>query len=286
LGRKTWFHLGGRARYYFQPDGEEDLAAMTVRAKTEGVPLRVLGEGANILVSDDGFDGVVVRLDGPSFRSVKEKPDGIEVGAGVDLMPLARTCSARGWSGLECLAGIPATIGGAVRTNAGGRFGEIGDVVRSVRVMDQDGRIETWPRERLGFGYRRSAIGDRIVLSADLALVRDDPDRTRAKFEEVFEYKLQSQPMADKSAGCIFKNPQGGSAGAMIDRAGLKGVRSGGARVSERHANFIVADKGASASDVLNLIDVVRNRVRDAFDTELELEIHVWKPVGTGRGAA
>jgi UDP-N-acetylmuramate dehydrogenase len=146
---------------------------MIVRAREESIPLRVLGDGANVLVSDDGFDGVVVRLDEPSFNSVQENDDGIEAGAGVELMPFSRSVSARGWAGLEGVAGIPATLGGAVRTNAGGRFGEFGRAVRSVRLMNHRGEIETWMPDQLGFGYRRSNIDDRIVLSVDLALQRE-----------------------------------------------------------------------------------------------------------------
>ena len=278
LGLKTWFRLGGRARYLFQPHSSEQLAALVVRAREEDVPLKVLGRGANVLVSDDGFDGVVVRLDHASFRGVERRGSRVEVGAGVDLMPFASACSRRGMSGLECMAGIPSTIGGAIRMNAGGRFGEFGQVVREVRVLRPDGGTENWSRQRCGFGYRCSDVGDNIVLSAQLELVEDDPIRVRRVFEELFAQKRVAQPLGDRSAGCIFKNPAGRSAGALIDQAGLKGTRCGAARVSERHANFIVARRGATASDVLHLIDVIRERVRSEFSTELEVEIDIWRP--------
>jgi len=247
-----------------------------VRAAKENVPLKVLGAGANVLVRDDGFDGVVVRLDQPEFRSVTRHGNELECGAGVDLMPLTKWCSAEGLSGLEGMAGIPATVGGAVRMNAGGRDHEFSSVVRDVRVLGSDGAIETWSANRLGFAYRYSDLGDRIVLSARLGLAEDDPQRVRRKHDEYFEFKKRSQPLADKSAGCIFKNPNGQSAGALIDRAGLKGLSSGNARVSQRHANFIVAGAGATATDVLRLIDMIRDRVRQLFDTQLEVEIDIW----------
>lgn len=256
------------------------MAKLVVRAREHSVPVKVLGRGANVLVSDDGFDGVVTRLDHPSFRKVTRRDTRLEVGAGVDLIPLARRCSARGLSGLECMAGIPATVGGAVRMNAGGRFGEFSDVVRRVEVLGPDGRREFWAADRCGFGYRRSNIDGHLVLSAELELAEDDPARVRRKFEEFFELKRASQPLADQSAGCIFKNPNGHSAGALIDQAGLKGTTCGEARVSERHANFIVARRGAKASDVMRLIDLIRERVRALFSTELEVEIDIWKPVG------
>jgi UDP-N-acetylmuramate dehydrogenase len=242
----------------------------------------VLGRGANVLVSDDGFDGVVVRLDAPAFRRVERKGTHFEVGAGVDLMPLVKQCSENGLAGLETLAGIPATVGGAVRMNAGGRAGEFGDVVREVRVLRRDGEQEVWSRERVAFSYRHSALGDEIVLAATLELREGDPDRVRRDYHEHLEQKQRTQPLAEHSAGCIFKNPEGRSAGALIDLAGLKGTRYGEAEVSTMHANFIVAHGGATASDVLHLIDLVRERVRDEFDTELETEIEIWKPQGSG----
>lgn len=261
------------------------MAKFVVRAREVSVPIKVLGRGANVLVSDDGFDGAVVRLDHSSFQKVTRRGTRLEVGAGVDLIPLARRCSAKGLSGLECMAGIPATVGGAIRMNAGGRFGEFSDVVRRVEVLRPEGAREFWTPGRCGFGYRRSNIGDNLVLSAELELSEEDPVRVRSRFEEYFEIKRATQPLADHSAGCIFKNPTGRSAGALIDQAGLKGTACGEARVSERHANFIVARRGARASDVLRLIDVIRERVRALFSTDLEVEIDIWKPVGChGRG--
>lgn len=278
----TWFRVGGRARYLFRPNGADDLAALMVLARAEDIPVKVLGRGANVLVSDDGFDGVVVRLVSDAFRGVHRSGTTFDVGAGVDLMPFTRDASRDGFSGLEGMAGIPGTIGGAVRMNAGGRFGDIADSVSRITVLEADGSIEEWPYDRIGFGYRRSRVDDRIVLSARLELGEDDPRRTAKRFESCFDKKMASQPISDQSAGCIFKNPDGESAGKMIDQAGLKGTRFGCAEVSHRHANFIVAHEGATASDILRLIDIVRERVRSVFDTELELEVDVWRPATAG----
>ncbi len=191
-------------------------------------------------------------------------------------MPLARSLSREGISGLECMAGIPATIGGAVRMNAGGKFGDISGVVRDITLLTADGQVETWPKERIGFGYRCSGIGAGTVLSARLVLRRGDPERTYARYEEYFDYKQRSQPMSDNSAGCIFKNPPGESAGALIDRAGMKGHAYGGACVSTRHANFFVTEPSATSADVLGLIDAVRRRVKSEFGIDLEVEVHIW----------
>ena len=276
VGKQTWFCLGGRARYLFRPESADDLAALMKRASREALPLKVLGDGANVLIRDDGFDGVVVRLEGEAFRSIERRSGTLEVGAGVDLMSLVCQCNEQGLSGLECMAGIPGTVGGAVRMNAGGRFGDISRVVRRVRLLDAQGRPETWSHDRIGFGYRCSNLGDRVVLSALFELIEDAPARVKRRFDEYLEYKRRSQPLAEKSAGCVFKNPTGASAGALIDRAGLKGARCGEALVSKQHANFIIAEPGATASDVLHLIDLIRERVRTVFDTELEVEIDVW----------
>jgi UDP-N-acetylmuramate dehydrogenase len=251
------------------------------RADDEDVGVKVLGRGANVLVSDDGFDGVVVRLDSDEFRRVRRNGSRLEVGAGVDLMPLVRRCSRDGLSGVEGLAGIPATIGGAIRMNAGGPACEIGDVVEEIRVLTAGKNVEVRSTELIGFRYRHTDLdGGDIVLSASLKLDQDDPRRVRSAFREHLERKQRSQPLAEHSAGCIFKNPPLKPAGALIDQAGLKGSRIGAAEVSSVHANFIVARSGATASDVLHLIDFVRERVLHIFDTELETEIEIWRPSG------
>ena len=147
-----------------------------------------------------------------------------------------------------------------------------------VEVLGDDGVIERRKRDTLEFDYRRSSIGDGVVLSARLELTQDDPNRVKKQFDECFEYKKASQPLADRSAGCVFKNPSGASAGALIDKAGLKGKAYRGAHVSNRHANFIVTERGATASDVLGLIDIVREHVANLCGVLLELEIDVWRP--------
>ncbi len=280
LGRETWFRLGGCARYVFRPADEADLMAFLRATSPQAVPIKVLGRGANVLISDEGFDGVVIRLDNEAFCMVTLDGTSLVVGAGVDLIPLARRMSVEGLSGLEPMAGIPATVGGALAMNAGGGGGEFGDVVIAASVVDFSGHVELWDRDRLTLGYRSCGIGDRIILSVSVQLHRTDPGRTMARFNKFDAMKRRSQPIGDKSAGCVFKNPPGEAAGALIDRAGLKGLRCGGASVSDRHANFIVAEASAKASDVIRLIDMVRDRVRREFDIELELELDVWRPVG------
>jgi UDP-N-acetylmuramate dehydrogenase len=272
----TWFRVGGRARCLYRPGDAEELSSFIVRARHEGADVRVLGSGANVLVRDDGVEGVVVRLDQPEFRRVKLSGTTADIGAGVDLLPLSREFCDSGLAGLEWMAGIPSTVGGAVRMNAGGRSGEFGQVVREIEVLGADGAIETWSHDRVGFAYRHTDIEDRVVLSARIELTEDDPARVRKAFDENFAQKREAQPISERSAGCVFKNPVGQSAGALIDRAGLKGARCGGAYVSRRHANFIITEPGAKAADVLHLISVIHDRVLRAFGTELEVEVQVW----------
>lgn len=276
LADLTWFKLGGAARYFFSPEDEEELRAVLRAAHEARVPVRVLGGGANLLVRDEGFEGLVLRLDAPAFTQVEFIATGVRAGGGVDLMELARDCAFRGRAGLECMAGIPGTVGGAIRMNAGGKFGAIAEVVERVWLMDRAGEVVELTKAELEFGYRRSAVGERIVLAADLRLTRKSPSETKARFHEIWRFKKNSQPMAAHSAGCMFKNPKGDAAGRLIEACGLKGFQLGKARVSPQHANFIVADEGATATDVLRLAEHVRDTVRAHTGIELEREVEVW----------
>ncbi|MFH0982975.1 MAG: UDP-N-acetylmuramate dehydrogenase [Planctomycetota bacterium] len=276
LSPLTWFKLGGRARTMYRPADEEQLARMVGRAYGDGVPTRVLGGGANVLIRDDGVDGIVIRLDQPPFRTIEYQGERVTAAGGVDLMRLTLDCVRRGLSGLECLAGIPGTVGGAIRMNAGGKFGVIGDAVSSVRLLTPEGTLETRHATELDFGYRRSNLGPRIVLSAEFQLRADDPQRVMARYEEIWACKKASQPLSENSAGCVFKNPPGRSAGKLIDQAGLKGESVGAASVSREHANFIITREGATTADVLRLVERIRETVRARFGVELELEIDIW----------
>jgi len=276
LAGRTWYGLGGAARYLFSPASVEELREVLACARRAGLPVRVLGAGANLLVRDQGFDGLVIRLDSSAFTRVVYEDERVIAGGGADLMQLARDCAYRGLAGLETLAGIPATIGGAIVMNAGGKFGQIADAVESVTLMDRNGTHREFPAEDLRFGYRSSAVGDRIVLHAALRLRRAQVDEVRSRFHDIWRFKKASQPMAAHSAGCVFRNPPGESAGRLIDQAGLKGATVGRARVSDMHGNFIVADAGAKAADVLALAEYVRAEVIAKKGVQLELEIDVW----------
>ncbi len=281
VGELTWYAAGGRAEALAHPRTVEELGRLTAHAHEVGVPVRILGRGANLLVADEGVTGVVVRLDSPPLRQIDVDGDTVTAGGGTDLARLIMTCVRCGRGGLEGLAGIPASVGGAVRMNAGGAFGEIGGRLRSVDLMGVDGGVRRVPRQALTLGYRRSTLPDPFVVRAHFALDADDPATLRTRVKEVFGYKKKSQPLADKSAGCAFKNPPSGpGAGELIDEAGLKGRRVGGAEVSPLHGNFIVLHRGGHASDVVRLIQEVERTVADRFDVTLEREVIVWGEKG------
>jgi UDP-N-acetylmuramate dehydrogenase len=264
LAPYTTMKVGGPAEYFIEPRDEEELARVVRAARDCDVPWRVLGSGANLLVRDGGVPGAVLRLTRFTRR------EGLHVQAGYNLAKLVKETVTEGLGGLECLAGVPAAVGGAVRMNAGGRHGEISDSIRYVDVMDPDGSLRRLAAAEVGFRYRTTGLGPSVVVAAGFALAPDPGARER--YERVLGDKKRSQPLGSPSAGCMFRNPPGGHAGRVIDECGLKGERVGRAHVSRKHANFIVNEGGATASDVLRLVDLIRSRV----PVPLELEVLVW----------
>ncbi|OHB54384.1 MAG: UDP-N-acetylenolpyruvoylglucosamine reductase [Planctomycetes bacterium GWF2_42_9] len=276
LSKLTWFGLGGKAEFFIRPQTFEQLAEVVRLCGENNVPLRVLGFGSNLLIHDEGVKGAVVKLDNDVFCKLEQKDQMLEVGGGADLSSLVRDCVRKGLGGLEALAGIPGSVGGSIRMNAGGNFGDIGSAVESVILMDSHGNIFERSKPELSFDYRHTNITAKVILAAKLKLVEADPEQLLRSYKEVWIYKKNTQPLNMKSAGCVFKNPRGMSAGAMIDRCGLKGTKVGGASVSEKHANFIVAENGCKSSDVISLIDLIKKKVKEKFDVALELEIEIW----------
>lgn len=275
LRELTWYRLGGPARWLLEPRSESEAAAVVRAARDAGVPLKVLGRGANVLVRDQGFPGAVLRL--AALDAVTWHDDHVDVGAGDDFPKLVRETLERGLVGLEALAGIPGLVGGIIRMNAGGKYGEIATFVESVRLIEPAGRIVTRGREEIPFSYRRSGLDDCVVLGATLRLVRGDRQAALNRHREIWSEKHAQQPaVADRSCGCIFKNPPGHSAGRLLDQAGMKGVRVRGAEISTKHANFILAGPDASAQDVLDLIALAKDRVWNHSGVKLELEVDVW----------
>jgi UDP-N-acetylmuramate dehydrogenase len=287
LGAMTWYGIGGHADLLLLPNSLEALSTLVKRCSRSGTPLRVFGHGANLLVADEGVDGIVVSLDTPPFRQTKCRESGrqhtMQAMAGADMAKMLMDATRRGLEGLSQMAGIPASVGGAIRMNAGGAFGCIGDAVRSVTCLTKTGERVTYRADDLAFDYRTVNIAEPVILSATLNLQPTDPIALRKRVKEIFAFKKSTQPLAEHSAGCTFKNPidpeteQRVSAGKLIDEAGLKGHTIGGASVSHHHANFIVIQFPATADDVLQLLDLIRRRVYEHAGIELEHEIVVWR---------
>ena len=276
LGAHTWFRIGGPAKYFITPESTEQLSEVVKRCRDNDVPMYVIGRGANLLIADAGVDGAVIHLSADAFKRVVTNESSVTAGAGKDMGRVVLRTMHEGLSGLEALAGIPGTVGGCVRMNAGGSFGDLGSSIKRVTVMDEDGNIFDRHKDDLAFAYRSSNIQSKFILSAEFEVTDDDPYRILKQVRQIWMVKKNAQPLANRSAGCIFRNPRGMSAGALIDRAGMKGQRVGGAHVSEKHANFILADEGVTAFDVLKLIDKIRDAVAKESNVLLEKEIQVW----------
>jgi len=276
LANHTWYGLGGPADYFIRPQNIKQLKEVVRRCNENGIRIHVIGFGSNLLIGDEGVRAAVITLQADQFKQTQIEGEMVTAWAGADLSKLVLNCVQKGLSGIEALTGIPGSIGGAVKMNAGGSFGDIGSSVETITLMDNQGNVFEKSKPELRFDYRGTNITAKFILNARLNLTEGDPEQIMRTVKEIWIYKKNNQPLNTKNSGCIFKNPRGVSAGALIDRAGLKGLKIGGATVSEKHANFIIAEKGCTSRDVMRLIDAIKERVKEHFDTELELEIEIW----------
>jgi UDP-N-acetylmuramate dehydrogenase len=275
LGPLTWLGVGGATPILIEPRHLDDLDQAHREAAGLGVRLETLGSGANLFVDDGVLPFAVLRLVSSPFKGIDLREARARVGAGAGLEALVARLLESDLGGMEGLVGIPASVGGALVMNAGGRHGEIAERVRSVTVADAGG-LRVLSRAACGFGYRRSSLHGVTVVSAEFDLVPGPGEDFRRKAQEIRASKRETQPLKDASAGCLFKNPPGQSAGRLIDLAGLKGTVQGRAQVSPLHANFIVNLGGATADDIRCLIDRVRAEVRRVHGVDLELEVVRW----------
>ena len=276
LAKCTWYGLGGQADYFIKPQTVEQLKEVVQRCNENNIPIYVMGFGSNLLISDKGLRAAVIKLETDQFTQTQFDGEQLTAWAGAELSKLVLTCVQKGLSGIEALTGIPGSVGGAVKMNAGGAFGDIGAAVETVTLMDNQGSVFEKSKPELIFDYRRTNITAKFILNAQLKLAAADSEQSLRTVKEIWIYKKNNQPLNTKNSGCIFKNPRGVSAGALIDRAGLKGLQIGGATVSEKHANFIIAEKGCKSRDVMRLINAIKQRVKEQFGIELELEIEIW----------
>jgi UDP-N-acetylmuramate dehydrogenase len=286
LSGLTTYRVGGQALIYFAPADVDDVMALgEVLRDEDDVPVLVLGRGSNLVISDSGFPGIVMRL-GMSFSWIKaDGPNGMVAGSATPLPMVANWAARRGLAGVEFTIAIPGSVGGGVRMNAGAHGGEMADTLTSATVLDLDevATVER-PASSLDLRYRHSALTDReVVLQAAFELQTEEESAVRARMDAYRRHRAETQPGALQNAGSTFKNPAGDSAGRLVEAAGLKGHRVGGVSVSELHANFFIAEEGATAQDVFDLVHDVRRIVAERTGVELQPEVRF---VGDFEGAA
>jgi UDP-N-acetylmuramate dehydrogenase len=276
MAAHTSFKIGGPAEIFAQAESREELLEIAALCRKRGVRLSLLGCGTNVLINDGGLSGVTVQLY-PHFCKHIVKGSTVTAEAGLTLHKLAETAREYGLAGMEFASGIPGSVGGAAYMNAGAYGGEMAQIFVSAEVLTPDGNVRTFYKNEMGFAYRRSILQDNggIVLSATLALTPGDPVEIQKKTVELNARRREKQPLDFPSAGSTFKRPEGYYAGELIAKSGLQGFAIGGARVSEKHAGFIVNAGGATADDVLKLIEHVKQTVYAQFGVALEPEVKV-----------
>lgn len=272
----TYLRVGGPADYVARPHSREELAFLVRACVVAGIPFRILGAGCNVLVPDEGVRGVVIRLTEPVFTQVSVQGKRVIAAGGAALSAVISESARHGLAGLETLVGIPATIGGALRCNAGERSEEISRFVRRVEVLDEHGQAQTREREDLRFDHRGGNLDEQVILAAEFELEPDNVDAIVKRLRRAWIQRKASQPYSFQPAARMFKNPRGMNAAALISQAGLIGTKVGGAEVSERDANFVVTLPETKARDVLRLVEMIQQRVLERTGIELELELAVW----------
>jgi UDP-N-acetylmuramate dehydrogenase len=275
LGTMTTYRVGGNAALYVEAHSEEELSQVAVAYQATGLPVLVIGKGSNLLVAQAGFPGIAVSLGGHFGASeIDTEHAVVRAGGPVALPALARRCARAGLTGFEWAVGVPGSVGGAVRMNAGGHGSDMETSIVEATIFDfATSSTQPWDKQRMGFGYRRSAIGaTQIVLEATLQLAHDLDGDALGMLGDIVQWRRDNQP-GGQNAGSVFVNPETETAGELLDRLGFKGLRIGSAQISEKHANFVQADPGGSSDDVNELIRTVAARVFEEADIELRTEI-------------
>ncbi len=271
----TTFKIGGAAKYFFTPDTVEEIVRIINICRAHNIKHMIIGNGSNILFSDEGYDGAIIQIYG-NYNHIDEYEDGLYACAGALLSKLAAVARDKSMTGMEFAAGIPGTLGGAVVMNAGAYGGEMKDIIEYVDILEADGSVKRYSCDAMGFGYRKSIVTeDRIVLGAKLKLAKGDKRVIQARMDELKEARTSKQPLEFPSAGSTFKRPEGYFAGKLIDDSGLRGFTCGGAMVSQKHCGFVINYDNATCKDVLELIKQVQDVVEDKFGVRLEPEVKI-----------
>jgi UDP-N-acetylmuramate dehydrogenase len=273
LKNYTTYKVGGKAICGVIPEDEESLIILLQYLKNNNIKYKILGNGSNVIFNDSGYNGVIIKLD--NFKSLKIINNKVIVGSGYPLNKLAIRVSRLGLTGLEFAAGIPGTVGGAVYMNAGAYKSDIGYVLTSIKVLTPDYEIKTMYNKELNFHYRSSFLQnnkDYICLEATFTLMKGNPEEIMELIGERKKRRLETQPLEYPSAGSVFRNPEGDFAGRLIEEIGYKGKSIGGAKVSEKHANFIINNGNATGEEIKELINEIKDKIKDKYNIELKVE--------------
>lgn len=271
MDKYSWMRVGGPADFFLEPSDRDDLVSLVQYLRTHHVPLMLIGRGSNMLISDAGVRGAVINVE-TSLSDIRRSGEILVADAGVRLTKFVDFCIQNGFGGVEMLAGIPGTIGGAVMMNAGAHGGEIADHIVDVEVIRDGERIRVM-RDDAGFAYRQSGFAGDIILEASFRLPPGDREDMQIRRREMILKRNQTQPLDSPNLGSMFKNVQGAHAAKLIEECGLKGTTVGGAQVSQKHANFMINTGTATANDVFQLIQIIRSTVRERTGISLELEV-------------
>jgi UDP-N-acetylmuramate dehydrogenase len=272
----TWLRLGGPAKYFAEPTSVEELKSLVTRCRDANLPVRVLGGGSNVLIRDEGVPGLVVHLAAPAFGAIAVNGTTVTAGGGARLSHVISTAVREGLSGLEPLVGIPGTVGGALRTNAGANGSDIGQCTRRATVMTHVGQVQVNEGSDLRFAYRQSSLDELVILDADFGLDREDVATLTKRMQKLWIVQKSMQPQGHLNVGCIFQDVGGIRAASLIEQAGFRSAQVGQAAVSELNANFIVAQPQAKSRDVIALIELLRNGVAERLGIALEAELEIW----------
>ena len=278
MNKHTSFKIGGPAECLIKVQTAEELKEILKLSQEQSIPLTIIGNGSNILVSDEGIKGIVLKIEIPTFE-LDNQTARLKVGSGVKLGFIAQKCLKQEIAGFEFASGIPGTIGGAIRMNAGAHGKEMKDVVTTIIYMDRNGEIHTIKNEDANFEYRNSMFAhkDYIILEVEMQLEKGNPEEIQAKMTEYATYRKEKQPIEYPSAGSTFKRGSDFATAKLIDDCGLKGYQIGGAQISEKHAGFIINKDNATARDVINLMEYTKEQVFNKFGKTIEPEIEIIK---------
>ena len=268
--------MGGSAKYFVEPTTIDELRSVVVQCDQQQIGIRLLGDGSNVLVPDNGYDGMVIQLAAAAFSSIEVIENGIKCSGGCKLAHFVSTAAREGFSGPERLVGIPGTIGGALHGNASANGGDIGQWTESAEVLTRGGEILVRSASEMNFGYRRSSLSELVILNATFRFEKEDPVELTKRMQQLWISKKASSPPATTRCTYLFKDPGGVSAASLIEDAGLKQIQKGGLRLDQNNPNFLIAGPNASSNDAVELIDEIREVVKSKTGVELEVGVEIW----------